>query len=346
MKVLFTTYPTAFQFKGGGELILEKIQDRLQKKGVEVKLFDMWKDKIADFDVVHNFGVFSDTASIVDFAKAYKVPVAVHTIYWPQAEAALKGDLPFRQRLKKLAYNYTNKYNLLGISKMRRIVDTADLLCPNSEIEAQMLMKEFKCKREKIHVIPDGVEHHFYKPSPDEFVQKYGLKDFVLVVGRIEPRRNPLGVIRALKGSGLPVVVIGDHDQLRKDYYDLCRKEADENVHFLGRFEHNSSLFASAYAAAKVFVAATWAETPGLAAMEAGMAGANIVITTRGCAREYFLDYVDYIDPTNLKQLRETIIAAYNKPRRYELAEHLKNNYSWEKVADITIAGYEKIIRR
>lgn len=344
MRVLFNTYPTAFQFPGGGEIILQKIKAGLERKNITVNLFDQWGDSIQDYDVLHNFGVQADCATVVRFAKSRGVPVAVHTIYWPMNEFALKGDLPMKERVKKLGYNFLNKHNLLGISKMRNIVDDADLLCPNSQIEADMLAGEFGVDRKKIHVIPDGVDERFYNAEKDEFVKQYGVEDFVLYVGRIEPRRNLLGLIRAVKDTNLKLVVVGDEDPTHKEYAAACRKEAPKGTLFVGRLEHNSTMLESAYAAAKVFVAPTWAETPGLAAMEAGMAGANIVITTRGCAKEYFKEYARYIDPTDRSMLRKAVLEAFDAPRAVPLGKHLKNNFSWNKVAEITVKGYKKII--
>ncbi len=346
MKVLFNTYPTAFQFPGGGELILQKMHSHLRKKGIDVKLFDQWNDRIPDFDVLHNFGVVGSTEAVVRSAKESNVPVAVHTIYWPMNEFALRGSLPLKERMKKLAYNFSNRHNFFGISKMRNILDMADALCPNSETEAKMLIGEFGVERERIHVIHDGVDSRFYDAKPDAFVKKYKLKDFVLYVGRIEPRRNLLGLIKAMRNIDAPLVVIGSKDPTQEAYCQECMRLKTANTHFLGRLDHESELLESAYAASKVFVAPTWAETPGLAAMEAGMARSNIVITTRGCAREYFRDYATYIDPTNQRQIETAIRSALQKERSSALAKHMLKNYSWESVADEAIACYTKISKK
>ena len=47
---------------------------------------------------------------------------------------------------------------------------------------------------------------------------------------------------------------------------------------------------ASAYAAARVFALPSWFETPGLAALEAGLAGCAVAITPYGSTRDYFGD--------------------------------------------------------
>ena len=48
---------------------------------------------------------------------------------------------------------------------------------------------------------------------------------------------------------------------------------------WLGRLDHHDPLLASAYAAARVFALPSWFETPGLAALEAALAGCSVAIT-------------------------------------------------------------------
>ena len=71
--------------------------------------------------------------------------------------------------------------------------------------------------------------------------------------------------------------------------YDKCVKEAGSNVKFLGDLDHSSDMLRSAYAACDVFVLPGWFETPGLAALEAALAGAKVVATKGGSTKEYFL---------------------------------------------------------
>ncbi len=68
-------------------------------------------------------------------------------------------------------------------------------------------------------------------------------------------------------------------------------------VIWLGRLDHHDPLLASAYAAARVFALPSWFETPGLAALEAALAGCAVVITPYGSTREYFGDLVEYARP-------------------------------------------------
>jgi glycosyltransferase involved in cell wall biosynthesis len=204
-------------------------------------------------------------------------------------------------------------------------------------------MRDFRCPRGKIHVVHDGVDKRFFEGAEKEFFGEYGLKDFVLYVGRIEPRKNVLNLIKAIKGTNLELVVVGDYDRETPRYYEKCKAAANESVHFLGRIEHESKLLVSAYYAAKVLALPSWYETPGIVALEAGAAGCNIVITDRGCTKEYFSDFAEYVAPDDLNGIRTAILRACKKSRNNALRERIRKNYSWENVADEIIAGYLKI---
>src|SRR3989344_5792525 len=82
-----------------------------------------------------------------------------------------------------------------------------------------------------------------------EFVKKYGLKDFVLYVGRIDSRKNVLVLIKIMNKLNLPLVIIGNSLPHQIGYYNMCRRIAKKNVYFLGKINHESSLLESAYAA-------------------------------------------------------------------------------------------------
>ena len=55
MKILFNTYYHAFQNPGGGEIVLLKTMEALQRKGIQVELFNKWKTNLREYDLIHNF---------------------------------------------------------------------------------------------------------------------------------------------------------------------------------------------------------------------------------------------------------------------------------------------------
>lgn len=343
MKILFNTHSRAFQNPGGGEIQLLKTKEHLEKEGIKVKNFNKFEDKIKDYDILHNFTTLRDCYDTIRYAYQNKIPIALSTIWWPPSIGyALKSNQPFTNKLKTLGYIFINKYNLFKLSKVKEMMEMTNILLPNSKIEGGMITKHFGIKQDKIHPVPNGVDDKFAKANSKLFQEKYGLKDFILYVGRIEPIKNVLSLIKAVRDK--PIVIIGEAPEDQKSYKELCKKEASKNIKFLGKINHNDPLLESAYASCDTLVLPSWHETTGLVALEAGLAGAKIVITSRGATKEYFKNYVEYINPANTKDIKEKIEVSLKKEKTNELKNHILNNYLWKHVALKTKEAYEKIL--
>ncbi|GAB4259836.1 glycosyltransferase family 4 protein [Thermincola ferriacetica] len=343
MKVAFNAPQTFNQVIGGAEIQLLKTKKALEELGVEVHLFDQWEMKVTDFDLVHNFTGDPSTYPLCSHVKKAQVPLVVSTVYWPVLEYYLFSDTGKKQKLLALGYHFFKKIFSAG-DLQRRIYHMADILLPNSATEAKQVARDFGVELNRSFVVPNGVDRRFADAKPDLFYRRYGLKDFVLCVGRIEPRKNQLSVIRALKGTGIPLVIIGEPAYKPHPYYEACLREKDDSVHFLGYISHDDPLLESAYAACHTFVLASWYDTPGLVALEAGLAGARVVITGKGTTRDYFADYVRYVDPRSVRDIREAVLAACGEPKNDLLRNHIMQNFLWENVGQKTLEAYRRIL--
>ena len=92
----------------------------------------------------------------------------------------------------------------------RELLNLADIVLPNSLSEAAQLVRLFGVARERVRAVPNGVLATVASASPELFQERWGADPFVLSVGRIEPRKNTLALIRAIRPLGLPLVVIGE----------------------------------------------------------------------------------------------------------------------------------------
>ena len=343
LRAAFFVYPTAFQAPGGGEVQLLKTKASLEAKGVEVTLFNQWQDKLEEFDIFHTFGSVKDCLDMIRTADIMGVRTALSTICWYSWKSSMGIYSPLDQRMASMARQAGKSVCPFMPSKRKKMMEYSDLLFPNSQSEADQLVRYFCMPREKIFVVPNGADSFFADAKPDAFIEKYNIKDFILCVGRIEPRKNQLNMIRALSASKIPLVFIGDYVHQYRDYYWQCRKEAGKNVHFLGPIQHDSHLLASAYAACNTFLLASWLETPGLAALEAGLAGAKIVITDQGATKEYFQDYAHYVPPDNLEKIRSQTLKTFESAPADGLKKRIQNNYLWSHAAEKTLEGYKHL---
>lgn len=342
-KIAFFVYPSAFQSPGGGEIQLLKTKEFLEKEGTIVKLFDQWHDRLADFDVLHTFGSVKDCLEMIRTAKVMGIKNALSTICWYNWQSTWGMEASLKGRMISLVRHSAKEFFPFVPSQRKRMMQLSDILFPNSQSEAGQLGRYFQVPKEKIFIVPNGVDPVFADARPEKFTEHFGLKEFVLCVGRIEPRKNQLNMVRAFRGTDVALVFIGEYVHQYREYYEQCRKEAGKNIHFLGSINHDSDLLASAYAACNTFLLASWLETPGLAALEAGLAGAKVVITGQGATREYFQGFAEYVCPESPRDIRTKTMNAFESPKTLKLRKHIQNHYLWPHVAKKTLEGYRQL---
>lgn len=341
--VLFHAPSHVFQAPGGGENQLVQTGRHLEERGMTVRLFSQWTDRIADARRLHLFGMSREGLELARVARAAGVPVVLSPICWfePRAITALAAS-PARR-----AFDLA-KWGLKVIAPRlpnwrRTLLSAADAVLPNSEAEARQLVRLFGLDPGAIHVVPNGVRPEFALASAASFRSRYGSGDFVLYVGRVEPRKNVLGLIEGLRTTGLPLVVIGEPPPGHEGYARRCRVAGRGLVRWLGRLEHDDGLLGSAYAAARVLALPSWFETPGLAALEAALAGCAVVLTPFGCTREYFGDRVEYARPDRPAEIGRAILRAWRDGPHSGLAAHVTSHYLWSHVSRRTAEVYDQV---
>lgn len=335
---------TALVSPGGGEVQMFSLLRPLREQGLDVQLWRPWEQRLAEADVLHLFGSEREHMPLVAAARQQQVPVVLSTIAWFDLASCWREPWPLAQRLAACA-KYGVRAALPGIpSWRRRLYHACNLLLPNSWAESRQLTRLFEVRPQRMHVVPNGADPRFGEADPAPFARLAGGRGFVLVPGRVEPRKNQLGFLRAMRGAGVPIVVLGDAVAGHERYYDECRHAADAAVKFVSRIEHGNPLLASAYAACGCVALASWFETPGLVALEAGLSGVPLVLPVGGCAREYFGDLADYVSPDHPGQIRQRVLAALAKPRSADLARIVRQNYTWEAAARATREAYEKVL--
>lgn len=364
MKVLFLNREDAFRHPGGDTVQMMMTKKYLKRMGVNVDVVLKPMPRMEKYDIVHLFNItrIDETYHYSKLAVKYNKKIALSTIYWDMSEfqmhmsekKTLRKILITHERLRT-AVDFVRLFMrgevrstlipqiLLGEYRLqKKVLDSANILLPNAQGEFALIMKKFG-KRYKYHVVPNAAEERFALGDAEIFIEKYNMSDFVLSVGRVEPRKNTLSLIKACVIEKLPLVIIGDMGD--DSYSRKCRNIArDGKILFIRGLRHSSPLLLSAYHAAKVHAMVSWYETPGISSLEAGLARCNIVTTDRGTTKEYFRDMAWYCDPSDMKSIRKAITDAYNSPIKIELREYILQNYTWKRAAEETLIGYRKIL--
>lgn len=322
--ILFNTYPAAFHCPGGGEIQLLKTKEALEKLGHNIILHDNWNPRFSEAGVAHFFSVQGGTYNFHANVKYnFKLPLVVSPILWP---------------------NHHEEY---PIGEIKMMLDMCDVALPNSQLEANLLSQVFNISPDKFHVAYNGIDDVFTKdeqPSGELFRSHFNFKKpFLLCVGNIEDRKNQFALARAIEGLDIDLVLIGNIRN--QDYYKKVISTGSNNIHYLGHLDHHSELLRSAYLASEAFILPSKLETPGLAALEAAALGCKIIITQEGSTKEYFEDYVTYLDPADDLSIKSSIENSLNQKNDTRLQVHIKK-FTWEHTAKQTLAGYDLAIKR
>lgn len=125
-----------------------------------------------------------------------------------------------------------------------------------------------------------------------------------------------------------------------KKYFERCL--AFKNVSYAGFFEQDA--LASLYENADLHVLASFAETPGLANLEAAIRGCNIVSTTEGDTAEYFEDMATYCSPYEEGDIYRAVEAGLSHNFQPQLKNHLLKNFNWEHCLEPLYQSYLSIM--
>lgn len=321
LKVLFNSYPVAFDCPGGGEVQLMECKAALERRGIIVLLYNQWEPQFNEVDVVHHFSVQGGATVFLHHAKRHGKPTCLSPILW-------LGE-------NKYDYNLIETGNALK---------TCDIALPNSEIEGKKLAEWYQLPKEKFIPIVNGVDSIFFEPADPEIFRNYFnvQEPFLLSVGNIEPRKNQLSLIKASKDLGIKILMVG---QIRDQaYWESCQAHLHKDIEHIGAVEFGSELHRSAYAGCQAFVLPSLLETPGLAALEAAAIGKPICITAEGCTREYFKDFALYVNSESIQSIRTGLIELDKYSESSERAAFVKGSYTWDKAAEQLEFAYKRLI--
>jgi glycosyltransferase involved in cell wall biosynthesis len=292
---------------------------------------------VKGFDVVHGFGLSS---TFLRRARQARTPVVQSPIYLDRDYRLGLVDASRRHRVARLARLGASVIRRGAVATAERMLEGSydlafkyegsDLLLPNSHAEAAAIRSELGVTT-PCHVVPNGVDAELFTLASDQ------PRDGVLYVGRIEPHKNQLRLIRALRGTGIGLSIAGPSHPHHERYVDQCRAEAGPEVRFLGNVPHEH--LPALYQSARVHAMPSMFETTGLTSLEAASCGCGVVTTNRGYVREYFEALAHYCDPLSLDSIRAAVTGALEDPRP-ALRDRILNNFTWKHTALATRAAY------
>lgn len=330
-------------------LQMDKTAEALSRiDGLSVRVCHDESPEWSDVDIVHGRGL---EAEHIREARRRHVPVCLSVIYWSKAyRTGLLTGRPWWQTVlsrvriagafswaaAKGAHIAKSEAFAWFTIESRTVFESADMLLPNSRMEADALVRDLGVTT-PMRIVPNAVDPDFFPPG-----LPWHQREGVLCVGRLEPHKNQLGLIRALHDTGIQVTLVGDPHPHHPEYAAAVRAEAGDTVHIVGHTPHDR--LAEYYRRARVHALPSGFETTGLVNLEAAMCGCNLVTTNVGYAREYLGDLAWYCDPHSHDSIRSAVQGALDAPPRDSLRQRILDRYTWDHAGAATAGAYRELV--
>lgn len=188
--------------------------------------------------------------------------------------------------------------------------------------------------------------------DPIEPIKELQGKQFIMYVGRPQPHKNLARLIEAfsiIKKSNpdLLLVLAGRKDKLYDSFMDNAnRLGVADSVVFTGYVTEGQLKWL--YRGCKAYVVASLSEGFGLPGVEAMLHRAPVVSSNATCLPEVYGDGAWYFDPLDVHDIARCINEVLsNTQLRNQLilrGREQAKKYSWQKMAEQTLAIYEKAL--
>jgi len=314
------------------------------------------ESKSIKYDIIHSHYWMSGVAS--EALKAvWKTPVIqmFHTL------ALLKN---------KVANNESELDNSQRIQSEKRLMKNTDRIIASTVDEKKELINLYSTQKEKIAVIPPGVDTSRFYPIPPEeakeFINIPKDENMLLFVGRIEPLKGIDTLIRAIaqlrkadvmeKCPHYLFIIGGDPEKDNRDLnQEMARlqKLCDDNglgdlIVFLGKKDQNTLQYY--YSAAEIVVMPSNYESFGMVALEAMACGTPVVATQVGGLQHLVQDgktgfVVPNNDPTALEEKITMLLCQSDlRQKLSEASVQYARTYDWDTIIPRIITIYEELL--
>lgn len=362
MKVAFCNRPKWDAPLGGDGVQMLKTKEALEKKyDVSIDIITDPADLSHEYDIIHVFNLLSYkiTLSFCRKGDELGIPVVISSIFWDYSYAYdrltnffIFNKLSARSAallrfLTHLSARLIQKPAFFSQKFRRALTECCNIskaVLPNSTEEGKLLQEFLRLDLdEKISIVYNGVEtsEQHCAISQEEFLKKYNIPEkYVLQVGRIEPVKNQINLLYALrKDRDVPIVYLGKVNNGR--YYRKVKRLAQKrgNVYFIDAVPHDQ--VTAFYKYASVHVLLSLRESPGLVSLEAQSMGCPIIVANALYApvATYFRSNAFVVDPFDFNGIAQAVKDAYKSPR----TELKPTDFTWEIAAEQTFNIYKKV---
>jgi glycosyltransferase involved in cell wall biosynthesis len=253
---------------------------------------------------------------------------------------------------------FAGAFSRVSVSLIRRSARRARRVLTGSEFSRRSILEQYGLPEERVVTIPDAVDGDRFRPLAEkkegELIRvkdRYKLEHpYILNVGRIEPRKNLVRLIRAFRrarekvDSRLQLILVG-----KKDFrFDEIDKEIgsgpDTGVRMLGPVPDED--LPALYNLASLFAFPSLVEGFGMPVLESMACGTPVVSSRRGSLPEVGGDAVSWVEPEDEDAIAlaiELILTDTDRAARLRKAGlERARRFSWESTARRTLEIYRQ----
>ena len=235
--------------------------------------------------------------------------------------------------------------------KFKKAAVSADKIIAISEQTKQDVIHFLKVPESKIEVVYQGCHASFKEKQSEEILnqikEKFNLPEkFLLNVGTIEPRKNLLNIVKALKDSKIPLVVVGTK---KPKYFKLIDREIVKNkieVQFLSGVSMEE--LAGIYKLAEIFIYPSFFEGFGIPVIEALFSETVVITSNTSCLPEAGGPDSVYVNPENVDDISAKINFLWDneseRKRRAEKGLLFVQKFNDEVIARDVMKVYESLL--
>ena len=261
-------------------------------------------------------------------------------------------DILFETHPQYFTYWFNLRSKVLVKSSARR----SSHIITVSEYTKRELINLYHIDSDKITVSHNGVNTTIYCPGTDqvEVVKKRGLlsKRYILSVGRLEPRKNHISLLKAyarLGSKAPPLVIVGQRDFMFKGIYDTVNSlKLTEKIVFLD--DVSSKELPALYRHATLFVYPSWAEGFGIPPLEAMASGVPVICSNTTACPEIVGEAAILVDPNDCNDMARSmkmVIDDVMLQRRMSERGRIRSMlYTWDAAAQRTLDAYRIALER
>ncbi len=229
-----------------------------------------------------------------------------------------------------------------------------------SEFTKREICDYYNIAEDKVTVIYEGASDVFAPARDRDLIlgklKKYGIRTkYILFVGRIEPRKNIVGVLKAfneLRKGGykeLCLVIVGHQDRIfreKKLFTEIGKLGLGSDVLLTGGVSEED--LCALYNGAEALVYPAFAEGFGLPVVEAMASGTPVITSNTTALREVAGNAAILVNPHSSDEIAQAVERVLRDESLRSKLSHAglerAMKFRWEKTAQETVGVYRQVI--